>query len=71
VRAEGARPDAEITHARVGGQHQVDRWREPACPAPLVQDLGTEAALMDGVPRECFGERGVEDARAGLIEQAE
>jgi hypothetical protein len=53
-----------------GGEHEVDRRREPAGPPSLVEDVG-DGGGADRTARKGFGERRIEGGRADLIEQAQ
>ena len=62
--------NAQIAHAGIGGEHELDRGREPAGAAPGVEDMG-DGSGTDRAAREGLGERDVEGTGAHLIEQAQ
>ena len=64
------RRDAEIAHAGIGGQHEVERRGLAAGAAALLEHVG-DGGGADRAAGEGLGERGLQRGRADLIEQAQ
>lgn len=64
------RRDAEIAHAGIGGQDDVDRRREMAGAPALLEEMG-DRCRANGLPLEGLCQRRVEEAGADLIEEIE
>jgi hypothetical protein len=45
------RRDAELAHARISGQDDVDRGQQPAGPPALIEDVRNRDGA-EGAPRE-------------------
>jgi hypothetical protein len=70
VGTQGVGRDAELAHARIIGQDDVDRRRQSPSPAALVEDV-RDGDGAEGAPREGLAEGGIERAGAHLVEEPE
>jgi hypothetical protein len=60
--------DAQLAHARIIGQHDGDRRRQPAGVAALIEDV-RDGDGAEGAPRAGLAEGRIEGAGADLVEE--
>ena len=68
VGAEGPERDAEVAHAGIGGQHDVDQGQLAAHVAVLLEHVG-EGGGTDRAARVSLDQGGIQGGRSDLIEQ--